>query len=110
MKDALDRFAPLVARLFLGLLFGYTGTHQIIGFGSTAGFMATKGFPVAPLFLSAAIALQIVGALSLLAGLGTRWGVLALIVFLVPTTLIFHDFWTLAGDERFGQTVDFLKN
>ena len=40
----------------------------------------------------------------------TRVGALGLLVFLIPTTVIFHDFWNLAGPERAMQMVNFLKN
>ena len=41
------------------------------------------------------------------------WRVLAalgLFVFLIPTTLTFHNFWTLEDPERQQQMIHFLKN
>jgi putative oxidoreductase len=38
-------------------------------------------------------------------------GALGLIVFLIPTTLLFHDFWAFEGDDqRMQQMSHFLKN
>jgi putative oxidoreductase len=39
-----------------------------------------------------------------------RLGVAALIVFLIPATLIFHPFWQASGMERMGQMINFMKN
>jgi putative oxidoreductase len=57
-----------------------------------------------------ATALEIFGAVSLLLGLKARWGALALLVFLVPVTLVFHGFWAAPPDQRQMQMVEFLKN
>ena len=38
-----------------------------------------------------------------------RW-IAALIAFLVPVTLVFHDFWAYQGAEAQLQTIQFLKN
>ena len=39
-----------------------------------------------------------------------RPAALALAAFLVPTTFIFHDFWTFAGEARTNQMHHFMKN
>ena len=57
------------------------------------------------IFLVAAIALEILGGLSVLLGIKTRWGAAMLIVFLIPATLIFH---TNLGTEI--EQAMFLKN
>jgi SURF4 family len=46
----------------------------------------------------------------LLAGFKTRWGVVALLVFLVRATLVFHNFWAAQGPELQQQLTQFLKN
>lgn len=62
------------------------------------------------LLLAGAVVLEILGAASLLAGWKTRWGVAALLVFLVPVTAIFHGPWTAQGAEVQQQVIQFLKN
>ncbi|MBN2717714.1 MAG: DoxX family protein, partial [Deltaproteobacteria bacterium] len=39
-----------------------------------------------------------------------RWGVLALLIFLVPTTLIFHAFWAVPPEMQQMQMINFMKN
>jgi putative oxidoreductase len=100
----------LVARILLTLPFLRSGLSKIFEFDATAGFMRAEGMPLVPLFLVGAIALEVLGGLSILAGYRARFGALALIVFLVPTTLIFHDFWTFTGQGAMMQRVSFFNN
>jgi putative oxidoreductase len=72
--------------------------------------MASKGMFWTPFFLVMAILFELGGGLSVLSGFKARWGALALIVFLIPATLIFHGFWTYEGAEVRMQQIHFLKN
>lgn len=62
-----------------------------------------------PLLLLAVI-FEILGGLLIFAGIWVRLGALLLIIFLIPTTLIFHHFWQLHGPDRDMQMVNFMKN
>ena len=108
--QAIEKFAPVIGRILLALIFVMSGFSKITGFEGTAGFMASKGMPLVTLFLIGAIVLEIGGGLSLIAGFKARWGALALIVFTIPATLIFHNFWALEGGEAFTQQIMFMKN
>jgi len=63
---------------------------KLTGFAGVAGAIAAKGLPLAPLLLVAAMALMAVGSTLVISGWKVRLGVVFLLVFLVPTTLIFH--------------------
>jgi putative oxidoreductase len=65
---------------------------------------------VPAVLLAAATVLEILGAISVLTGWKTRWGAAALVAFLVPVTLVFHNFWAYQGAEAQLQTIQFLKN
>lgn len=106
----IERYAPLAGRILLSLIFLLSGIGKIGNFAGTAGYMAAKGMPLVPLLLLGAIAFEIGGGLSLLVGYKARLGALLLIVFLVPTTVIFHNFLAAQGPEREMQMVNFLKN
>lgn len=109
---ALNRtnYMGAVGRILLSAIFIISGLSKIIDWNSTAAFMASKGMPAVPLLLAGAIAVELLGGLSLLLGYRTRWGALALFLFLIPTTLIFHNFWAMEGMERMNQMQHFLKN
>ncbi len=105
-----ERYASVAGRALLALIFVLSGFGKIFDWSGTAAYMAAKGMPLIPLFLAGAIAVEVLGGLSVLLGFQARWGALALFLFLVPTTLIFHNFWALADMERRIQMIMFLKN
>jgi len=109
MKN-LERITPLLGRILLALTFLVSGFGKIGGWNETAGYMASKGMPLVPLFLVAGILLEIGGGLSVLLGFRARLGAAALIVFLIPATFIFHNFWALEGMDQQINMIMFMKN
>lgn len=101
---------PLIGRILIAAIFVLSGVGKVTDFNATADMMAGKGFPLAWLFLTGAIAFELLGGLSLLLGYFTRWGAWLLILFLIPTTLLFHNFWSFTGGEAQMQMINFLKN
>ena len=107
---ATERYAPLFGRIFLSLIFIVSGFGKLLDFGGTAGYMETYGIPMPSLLLVFAILFELGGGALLLIGFQSRLAALALIVFTLLATLIFHDFWALAGAEREMQFINFMKN
>ncbi len=109
--SAIQRFLPLTARILLAAVFIISGSLKIPNFEMTAQFMAAKGMPMTTILLCGAIAVEILGGLSVLVGFNARIGALALALFLIPTTLIFHSFWTVEeAMARQGDFYSFFKN
>jgi putative oxidoreductase len=108
--EKLERYLPLVGRLLLAQIFLASGLNKIGAWEQTAGYMASKGMPLVPLFLIAAIVFEVGGGLSIAIGYKARLGAAALIAFLIPVSLIFHNFWTYEGMERQVQMIMFMKN
>jgi putative oxidoreductase len=106
----LERFAPLLGRILLAQIFLLSGLNKIGAWEQTAGYMASKNMPLVPFFLVAAILFEVGGGLSVALGYKARLGAAALVVFLIPTTLIFHNFWALQGMEQQVQMIMFMKN
>jgi putative oxidoreductase len=107
---ALQRSAALLARFGLSLIFLLSGIGKFAQWDATIGYMEAEGMSAAPFWLALAAIVEIVGGLSVLTGTLTRIGAAALVLFLIPATLIFHDFWSYAGAERQGQMIHLLKN
>lgn len=103
-------FATALGRAGLALIFLLSGVSKLGNLGGTAGYMSAHGIPVVGFFLAAAIAIEILGGLSVLLGWQARIGALALAIFLIPVSLIFHNFWAAAPAEAQMQMVNFLKN
>jgi putative oxidoreductase len=110
MTNTIGSAAELLARIALSVIFLMSGIGKIMDWSGTAATMERHGMVAVPFFLGCAILCEIVGGLGLLAGLGTRGAAGLLFVFLIPTTLIFHDFWNYDGPRRMEQTINFLKN
>ncbi|HXG65054.1 MAG TPA: DoxX family protein [Blastocatellia bacterium] len=94
----------------VALIFIVSGFGKIAGFGATKEMMANVGFPMPGLFLAGAIVLELAGGFALLFGFKAGWAAIALIVFLIPATVIFHAAYL--GDPVSGQqqTIEVLKN
>jgi putative oxidoreductase len=103
--EKLKALATLIGRILLVLLFLYSGVGKIGNFEGTAQYMAKYGMPFVNFFLVGAIFLECVGSLTIIFGYFTRFGTLLLIIFLIPTTLIFHTNFT---DPM--QKIHFMKN
>lgn len=99
------QFIPLIGRTFLATIFIHAAINKIFDFAPTQTMMTEKGLPLAGILLGGTIVFQILGGLSLVLGYKTRLGAWLLILFLIPTTVIFHDFWDVPAEK-----IDFLKN
>lgn len=104
------RYGPLLGRILMALIFLMSAYEKITEFGPTAGAMAGKGMPMTEVLLVCAIAIELVGATLLVIGWQTRWAALALIVFLVPATLYFHNYWSYPAEQVRDQRNHFMKN
>lgn len=98
-------YVLLLGRVLLGLIFVMSGISKVTGFESTQQYMASHGIPLTALFLVGAIVVEILGGLSIILGLWARAGAAALVLFMIPATLIFH---TEFGQRT--QMIMFLKN
>ncbi len=106
--DTLSKWLQLVGRIALGAIFLLSAIGKLSNWSGTVAIAASGGVP--QVLLAGATALELLGALSLIAGFKTRWGVIALVVFLVPATLVFHNFWAVQGAEQQQQMAHFMKN
>lgn len=106
----MTRYLPLAGRVLLALIFVISGLGKIPTWNQTAGYMSSRGMPLVPLFLIGAICIEVGGGLSVMLGFRPRIGAAALMVFLVPATLVFHNFWTYPPAEQQVQMAMFLKN
>lgn len=100
----------LIGRLLLALIFILSGSSKITGFAGTVGYMASQGLPVPQLLIIPAILIELGGGLLILIGYQTRWAALAIVLFLIPTTLIFHAFWAVPAEQVQMQMIQFQKN
>jgi putative oxidoreductase len=108
--EVVRQYGPFIARILLAAIFLISGYDKIGGFSMVAGFMASKGIPLSEIALALSIVLEIGGGLLLIAGWKARWAAAAIFVWLIPVTLIFHNFWAADAAEYQNQLNHFLKN
>lgn len=104
------QYGPLGGRILLSFMFIISGWGKITGYAGTAAYMASKGMPFPALLLPGAIAIELGCGLMLLVGWKVRFAASALFLFLIPTTLIFHNFWAADPAQAQDQMINFMKN
>jgi putative oxidoreductase len=109
-RDTCQSLAAVSGRIFLSLIFLFSAFGKITDWSTFAHHMEEKGMVMVPLFLAGAIVFEVVGGLSVLLGFYGRVGATLLIIFLIPTTLIFHNFWAADAAQQMNQMQHFLKN
>jgi putative oxidoreductase len=105
-----ERYGWIAGRVLLSLIFILSALGKLADLGGTAGYMAKAGMPAVWFFLPMAILLELVGGITVATGYGARPGAVALLVFLLSATLIFHGFWAVHGPDRQMQMIHFMKN
>lgn len=100
----------LLGRLLFGGVLAFNGLNHFLDTESMVGYADAKGIPAAGLMV------PFTGGMLLFGGLGIAAGVLpmlaagALVVFLLVTTPVMHDFWDAPEEQAQGELIHFLKN
>jgi putative oxidoreductase len=110
MNEAVNKFAPLIGRILVALIFVISGIGKIAGFAGTVGYIGSKGLPMPEVLAVLAIIAELGGGAMLILGWKARCAALALLVFLIVVTLAFHPFWAVAAEQMQLQQIMFLKN
>jgi putative oxidoreductase len=100
----------LLGRILMCWIFLYSAWGQIVEFTYWSGRAAQKSMPLPAVAIALSIIIQVLGGLAVLLGVKARVAGWALFLFLIPTTLIFHDFWTVTGAAHDAQIVNFNRN
>jgi putative oxidoreductase len=110
MFDSLKSPLIVAGRVLLALMFVLSGLGKLSNIAGTAGYIASSGLPGA-----AALAV-LVGAFEILAGLALAFGfmarpaALALGLFTLLASALFHNYWAAPADQQFVQQLMFMKN
>lgn len=103
--QAHSTYAPLVLRVATGLVFAMHGYQKLSGgVEGVAGFLGSLGFPLPGIFAIILIAVELLGGIALILGIGTRLAAkLAAIVALVTllTVHVSKGFFVSTGGYEF---------
>lgn len=108
--EFVKQYGPLAGRVLMALIFLVSGYGKLTNFAGTAGYMASQGMPMAEFLLVGAIIFELGGAIMLVIGWKMRWGALLLILFMIPATVMFHNFWAADTAQFQNQLNHFMKN
>lgn len=109
----LDSFkTPLVVsgRVLLALMFIMAGFGKLTNIDGTAGYIASGGLPLATLLAVAVGLLELLGGIAIAVGFQARWAALALALFTLLASVLFHRFWAVPADQAIVQQLMFMKN
>ncbi|MCH8303860.1 MAG: DoxX family protein [Candidatus Marinimicrobia bacterium] len=103
--------AFLAGRILFSGFFLRSGVNLILKFEGITNYTASKGVPLPELAVIVAATLLILGGISILTGQYPKIGSYLLIAFLVPVTIIMHDFWNIDDAAARGKEFSsFLRN
>lgn len=102
----------LIGRIVFGAYWlTSAGSHLFFNRAALKGYAASKHVPMPGIAIGITGVLLLLGGVGILLGVYTAWAIAALILFLLPVTLIMHDFW-LDKDPaaRASNMINFSKN
>ena len=110
MSNALSNPLALAGRILIALFFVLPGLQKLTGFSGTVAYAASAGMPLPQVGVAIGMLIEIFGGLAMLLGYRTRWAALALAVFTLAATFVFHAFWSVPADVAMVQQLMFWKN
>jgi putative oxidoreductase len=108
----MERYTLIAARILISIIFLLNGL-DIIGQALATHEMIEHGIPVSmvPIMIMGARALQLIAGTALVLGIYPRVSAIALLLFLIPATLMAHAFWQVSGTPLYMvQLINFFKN
>jgi uncharacterized membrane protein YphA (DoxX/SURF4 family) len=100
----------LIGRLMVGGIYVYSAADNLMGLQGKAAYAASKGLFNPAVMVALASTVLLLAGVSLVTGIHPRLGVAAVAAFLIPVTLIMHNFWALGGMQRIAEMHNFQGN
>jgi len=103
------KFVALAGRILFALIFVLSTVGHFTK--AESDMAAAHGVPLASIVVPVAGLIALAGGLSVAAGYKARIGAWLLVVFLVPVTLVMHNFWAVQDPATAQmQQINFFKN
>lgn len=101
----------LVGRILFGGFFIFNGINHFQRLAMMSNYAKSKGVPLPSLAVALTGILLVLGGLSILLGAFPIVGIILLALFLIPTSFMMHNFWTITDPQmKMGEMVNFMKN
>jgi uncharacterized membrane protein YphA (DoxX/SURF4 family) len=103
--------AFFIGRVIFGLYWLQAAYNHFKNVGMLSGYAASKGVPMAKAGVIVSGVLALIGGLGIIAGLYVNLALSCLIVFLIPVTLMIHNFWKDTDpNQKMSNQINFFKN
>lgn len=99
-----------LARILISAIFIYSGISQLMHFDATARVIGGTGVPLATVAATVAILIDLAGGAMLIIGWQTKLAAAILFIYLIPVTVMVHNFWAAPPQMHEMQLLNFLKN
>jgi putative oxidoreductase len=103
------KYVVLLGRVLYAAIFVLSAPGHFTS--GTIAYAASKGVPLATIAVPLSGIIAFVGGVSIIVGLKARWGAWLIVLFLVPVTLMIHNFWAVPDPQAAHmQYLHFIKN
>lgn len=110
MDASIANFGPVIARVLLAALFLVNAVGMTAAFKKVAELMASKRVPTPRFLLALTIILWLIGGVCLLLGWNVRLAASAMLLVMIPVTLVIHAPWSADSAQFENELSHFLKN
>ncbi|MFM0501748.1 DoxX family protein [Paraburkholderia caffeinilytica] len=95
----------IIPRIFLSLLFIYSGVGKLLAVDSTMNFISANGVPFPAIAFSVALVMELIVSTLVIVGYQLRFSAGSLAIYSIATALMFHH-----GLSNQLQAIQFLKD
>jgi putative oxidoreductase len=99
-----------MGRVLMSSIFLVSAVLKLTTFPYYVGMLAERGLPLPTVAIAGAAVVELLGGLAILVGFKTRIASWLLFVYLIPTSILFHNYWALQGALRAEMEAHFFKN
>ena len=91
-------------------IFATSGLAKIFSWQGNVQYMSTRHLPMIPVLLAAAMVIEVGGSICLITGYRAREAAFIMFLYMIPLTLLFHNYWAVTGMSAGAQETHFRKN
>ncbi|HZM28831.1 MAG TPA: DoxX family protein [Gemmatimonadales bacterium] len=101
----------LIGRVLYGGFFVISGARHFINLKSMSAYASSRGVPVPQAAVLGSGLIAVLGGLSIMLGALPTVGIILLVMFLIPVSLMVHNYWADTDPAaRQANQIHFMKN
>ena len=104
-------YVYILGKVLFGGYFIRGGYGHFKNLGMLTGYAQSKGIPAPKYAVFLSGVLMVLGGAGIIVGPYTQLATLLVLLFLVPTTLMMHQYWKVTDPaQKMGEEINFYKN